>query len=211
MTTSDPAVITVTALPVKPTVLSQPVRETAVEENQKVTFSITVDGTQPITFQWQRNGVDIADANASSYTTPPLTPADSQVSYRCLVKNVAGEVFSDEALISVKIHMASSGGFQVSEGEVKVQGGADGYINPARQEEAILFFHSAQAGSARWTIYNRMGQEVYSASKDAQGGTTDNLRWNGRDSAGSRVSPGLYIFTMSAPGIRKTGKLIVID
>ena len=54
------------------------------------TFSVVASGTAPFTYQWLRNGVVLAGANGSSYTTPILTAADSGAQFTVTVGNAAG-------------------------------------------------------------------------------------------------------------------------
>lgn len=83
-----------------PVIAAQP---TAVEVNDgaSATFTATVTGTAPSTYQWQKNGVAIAGATAASYTTPPLTLADTQSQYRVLVTNAGGATTSQPATVTV--------------------------------------------------------------------------------------------------------------
>ncbi len=67
-------------------------------------FSVTLDNTQPmvlpITYQWQKNGANIAGATAADYTIQiaALTHAGT---YKCIVKNAAGSKTSGIAELGV--------------------------------------------------------------------------------------------------------------
>lgn len=116
--TSAPALLRVNARPRPPVLTTQPMSMTIAELNT-VTLTVTVDGTPPFTYQWQRSpdGVsyaDIAGATSASYTTPVLSRADTGVRYRVLVSNATGPaVISDVAQITVSADaavLAASGG-----------------------------------------------------------------------------------------------------
>jgi hypothetical protein len=96
---SNAARLTVT--PLLPTITTPPLGASAVA-GSTLTFTVLVSGgTQPITYQWQRNGTDIPAANGLSYTTPVLQLADSGASYRVVVRNPAGSVPSAAAAVGV--------------------------------------------------------------------------------------------------------------
>ncbi len=46
------------------------------------TFTVEASGTAPLTYQWQKNGVDIPGATAASFTIPNVTAVDLDASYR---------------------------------------------------------------------------------------------------------------------------------
>lgn len=97
--TSDAATLVVEQ-PVAPTVLTPPA-PVSVAAGATATFSVVVDGTAPLSLQWQRDGVDIPGATASSYTTPPTVIGDNGASFRVRVGNVAGTVTSAAATLTV--------------------------------------------------------------------------------------------------------------
>lgn len=66
-----------------------------------VTFTVSASGAAPIAYQWQRNGVDIPGATASSYTIDSAQLADNGAQYRVVLTNAAGSLTSDPATLSV--------------------------------------------------------------------------------------------------------------
>src|SRR6267378_1267021 len=86
--TSSAATLTVNPAPVAPTITTQPANQT-VTAGQTATFTVTAAGTAPLTYQWQKNGVNIAGATSTSYTTPATTTSDSGSAFRVVVTNTA--------------------------------------------------------------------------------------------------------------------------
>jgi hypothetical protein len=98
----------------------------------------------------------------------------------------------------------------VSTGEVKVVGGIRGYLNPKNGERATLLVRPATPGEIRIRIYDERGRLVYENTGTAAGGRTEVLHWNGTDTSGAQVPPGLYPVIVEGPGIHYKGKLIVV-
>lgn len=98
--TSSTATLTVNATMVAPTIAAQPVNQ-AVTVGQSATFSVAANGTAPLAYQWQKNGVSIAGATSSSYTTPATTTVDSGSTFRVVVSNAAGSSTSNAATLTV--------------------------------------------------------------------------------------------------------------
>jgi hypothetical protein len=90
-----------------PTITSQPLIQTVVE-GQTASFSVTATGTAPLSYQWQKNGVDIAGATSASYATPPTTVADNGATFRCRVTNLYGTATSNSATLTVMSGSAAS-------------------------------------------------------------------------------------------------------
>ena len=97
--TSDKATLTVTPAPVAPAITTQPVSQ-AVAAGQTASFSVVATGTEPLTYQWKKDGSDIAGATSSTYTTSAVSSGDNGAKFSVVVTNSAGTVTSNEAVLS---------------------------------------------------------------------------------------------------------------
>ncbi len=68
---------------------------------QSASFAVGVVGASPISYQWRRNGVDIAGASNFTYVTPPATLADDGTLFTVRVCNSFVCVNSSPALLTV--------------------------------------------------------------------------------------------------------------
>src|SRR5580692_524670 len=98
--TSNMATLTVNAAAVAPTITTQPANQT-VTVGQTATFSVTATGTAPLTYQWQKNSVNISGATAASYTTPATVSGDNGAKFDVIVSNAAGSQTSAMATLTV--------------------------------------------------------------------------------------------------------------
>jgi glucose/arabinose dehydrogenase len=83
-----------------PYLITQPQNQT-LPVGQKATFSAEAGGGQPLFYQWQKDGSDIAEAKSASYTTPNLTLSDSGAQYRVVITNASGRITSTAAALTV--------------------------------------------------------------------------------------------------------------
>lgn len=84
--------------PTPPTISAQPQSQTATTGGS-VTFSVTATGTEPITYQWQFNGVDIPGATSPSYTIRQVRSSHAG-NYTVVLTNIAATVTSDAATLT---------------------------------------------------------------------------------------------------------------
>ena len=98
--TSNAATLTVNPAPVAPTITTQPTNQT-VTAGQTATFTVVASGTAPLSYQWQKNSVNISGATSSTYTTPATTASDNGSAFRVVVSNSAGSVTSNAATLTV--------------------------------------------------------------------------------------------------------------
>ncbi|MCC6460252.1 MAG: PQQ-dependent sugar dehydrogenase, partial [Saprospiraceae bacterium] len=76
-------------------------QNTLVPAGEEAVFSANANGTPPIAYQWQRDGVDLPGATGKTLSLPALTLADSGALLRCLASNTFGQVLSKDAVLGV--------------------------------------------------------------------------------------------------------------
>ncbi|MGL4424098.1 MAG: hypothetical protein ACRCZF_25810, partial [Gemmataceae bacterium] len=65
------------------------------------TFRVQANGTGTLTYQWQRDGVDIPGANAAAFTLPVVSASDQRSQFRVRVRNTFGGITSQTATLNV--------------------------------------------------------------------------------------------------------------
>ena len=99
----NPGVLTVLAdMPSDPSITSHPA-SMVVAEGSSALLSVAATGTEPFTYQWQKDGVDIPDSNDPTYLAEDVTESSY---YRVLVEGPEGAQLSKPAQIII----GSSGG-----------------------------------------------------------------------------------------------------
>ena len=88
-----------------PSISVHPANQT-VSVGSSATFTVQASGTPPLSFQWQRNRVDIPGANASSFTVLAAQLSDDGALFRCVVSNSFGNATSNEARLTVVANQA---------------------------------------------------------------------------------------------------------
>jgi hypothetical protein len=83
-----------------PAITVQP-QDQSVAVGSSATFSVTATGSNPLTYQWMKNGASISGATSASYTTPPTVLTDEHSSFAVVVSNNSGSVTSNSAILSV--------------------------------------------------------------------------------------------------------------
>jgi hypothetical protein len=121
--------LTVNSAAVAPSITTQPASVT-VTEGQTATFSVVAAGTDPLSYQWYKNGAAISGATSASYTTPTTVAADNGSKFKVTVTNSAGSATSNEATLTVNVPTytitasAGTGGTISPSGSVTVSQGA---------------------------------------------------------------------------------------
>lgn len=148
---SAPATLTVD---VKPTITQQPLATINLNVGEALNLSVDVDGTQPMNYQWYKDGDPISGATNSSYTKSNVTSDDAGV-YYCVINNICGVAKSSDAVVTVT--------FKVIAGDViDVSNSANILLaspNPF-SESITIIFNSKEIDYGRMTITDAMGNEV---------------------------------------------------
>ena len=85
-------------------IISQPQTQNVVQ-GQNASFSVTVGGTGPFSYQWQFNGANISGATSSTYTKLVVQTNDAG-NYSVVVSNTTASVTSSNAVLMVTIPLA---------------------------------------------------------------------------------------------------------
>jgi hypothetical protein len=101
-TTNAPASSGSDSASAAPLITSQPNTQ-AVNQGQAATFVVVATGAAPLTYQWMRNGADIAGATSPSYTTPAAAVEDNGARFSVKVSNSFGSITSDITNLTVYI------------------------------------------------------------------------------------------------------------
>lgn len=66
------------------------------------TFTVGAQGDEPLTYQWNRNGIPVAGEVRASMVVQGVTQADDGLAYSVTVTNGAGAVTSSDAILHVE-------------------------------------------------------------------------------------------------------------
>lgn len=89
-----------------PQLTSQPLSVT-VDEGAPASFTTAATGSGTLTYQWQRNGIDIAGATDTRYRVPSSVIGDSGATYTVVVHGTGGNATSAPATLTVNGASAS--------------------------------------------------------------------------------------------------------
>jgi hypothetical protein len=79
---------------------------------QVATFSVVVSGSNPITYQWSKNGSPIIGATSAAYTTPATVATDNDSTFNVTITNGAGSVTSGNVRLLLNTPKAGDLRFQ---------------------------------------------------------------------------------------------------
>lgn len=99
-TVTSAGVITIDVMPASPPAITQHPQSATRYAGTSVTFSGAATGTEPITYQWTKDGSDIPGATSSSLTLNNLQASDAG-SYRLVARNFMGTATSDPATLTI--------------------------------------------------------------------------------------------------------------
>jgi plastocyanin len=167
---------------------------------QTVTFSVTVDGTAPFSYQWYKAGVSIAGATSASYVISGVQLTDAGT-YYAYIANSAGSTTSDNAVLTVNL-LAAAPAFTTQPASQTVTAGT-----------AVTFTAAASGSPAPTFQWRKNGANITGATgasytiasaTTADAGTYAVVATN---SAGSATSNNAVLTVVTPPG----GLLVTIQ
>jgi Concanavalin A-like lectin/glucanases superfamily/Immunoglobulin I-set domain len=127
-----------------PVFYTQP-QDTNVFSGQTVAFSPVVDGTDPLAYQWMKNGVNIPGATNATLVLTSVHLSDAG-NYSLHVTNSAGNATSSAAVLQVQ-SFALSAVSHLSDGNVQFSG-----TGPANTGYSILATTNIALPLSQWTV-----------------------------------------------------------
>jgi glucose/arabinose dehydrogenase len=105
-----------------PAVTVHPADQT-VTVGDPVSFSVSASGTPPLSYQWQRNGVDISGSTSPTHSIASVQLAGDGAVFRCRITNAHGSVTSNGATMTVLPGLAPVAGISTPAAGTTFAGG----------------------------------------------------------------------------------------
>ncbi|MCI0474503.1 MAG: immunoglobulin domain-containing protein, partial [Ignavibacteria bacterium] len=170
-----------------------------VTENDPVSLSVTATGTEPITYQWYKDGNEIADETTNSFSIDSATEGD-EGDYYCIVTNDCGEVRSDVATVTVNSGISGVDDYFI--GFSLIQNSP----NPFSLTSTIGIV-LPRTSAVRLTITDIFGREVAELlNKTLDAGTTE-VKVNANQ---LRLSTGVYYYTLTSGAYSETKQMVIV-
>ncbi len=83
-----------------PSITTHPANE-SVLVGESASFTVGANGSSLLSYQWQKNMVNIGGATSPTFTLPTAALADNGDKFRCIVSNAFGTATSNEATLTV--------------------------------------------------------------------------------------------------------------
>ena len=116
--TSADAALTVL---IPPAIVTHP-DDITVDPGQSAAFNASATGTAPLTYQWQRDGVDIPGAVGTTFVFSNAQPSDTGSVFRAVASNAAGSQPTDGAVLTVTpANVAPTAAFTITDPGVPLQ------------------------------------------------------------------------------------------
>ena len=163
----------VLAVIVPPSITTQPQSQT-MDLGASVTFRVVAAGDAPLSFQWQKNGGNIAGATGDSFSIAGVQASDAG-SYGVVVENPGGAVTSDLASLTVNLTAIDSGTSAASAPPPieDTSGSFDGGSNVSGGGQIARRNAPPATGEERWYAWRAPGSGI--ATFDTAGSTFDTV------------------------------------
>ncbi len=186
---------------VPPKVVTQPITQAVIAGNP-VTLSVSVTGSDPLTYQWRLNGTNVLGATNSSLQITNAQPQHAGV-YDVTVFNSVGATFSEKATLTVRVSIALL--------QHPLQTEARVFPDPIAAASTNVTF-TVQASSIAPIVYQwrRNGTNIpnaTNASYTVTGVTTNDLSYfsvTASDDISSAESTNAWLYPLVSPNFVET-------
>ncbi|MBU1614029.1 PKD domain-containing protein, partial [bacterium] len=158
-------------------------------------------GSSPYTYSWSpANG--LSNPNIAN---PEACP-DTTTSYTLTVTDNNGCSVTGQVIVTVR-----DCPIEVEPGQVKIQGGKKGYVNPVSGEKATIIFEPKESGKVTIRIYTLRGRLVWEKTEESvNAGKRKTVDWDCKNTKDEMVASGTYLVHIKGAGIDAKKKVVVI-
>jgi glucose/arabinose dehydrogenase len=182
-----------------PSISTQP-SSTTVSAGQTARFTVTASGTAPLTYQWQRNGVNIPNANAASYSFT-TTANDDGAMFRVIVSNSVGSATSNAATLNVLSNIAPTARITAPASGTRYRGGQSfTYSGTASDPED----GTLPASAFTWRVDFHHDDHVHPFVPSTSGATSGTFTIPDRGETSANVFYRVYLTVRDSSGLTNT-------
>lgn len=172
--------------------------DVAVNDNERITFSVETAGSGTIAYQWYLNNVAITGATEATYTVERAQMSDAGT-YYCIVANNCGADTSRSAIASITNGVT---------GDVVSGGFALGIANPNPTADAAAFMYTMPASqNVRIVLTDLMGREVSMLVNEMVNAGTHRVSFS---AAANNLTAGVYNITLSTAGFVASQQVVIV-
>jgi len=179
----------------------QPDPAITVQTGKELDIAVTATGFAPLSYQWQKDGTDIAGETNSTLTIASATTSDAGT-YTCKVMNECMEITSNPCVVSVTllngtdVPVAQAGGFELYTNTP----------NPFAGTTTIKFM-VPQTSEVKLVLTDMFGREIATLANGNYASGVYEVTVNSND---LNVASGVYYYTMTAKGFTATKQMAIV-
>lgn len=172
-----------------------------VEEGKDLRLDISAFGAEPMTYQWKKDGAEIAGETNPFLVIDPVSSADAG-EYSCVVSNDCGDVESNVCNVTVQLQGATSVETPMAGGYMLLENAPNPFSNTT-----IISYVLPVSANVRLTLTDAQGREVATlVDKQVSAGKHD-VELNANE---LNLTSGVYYYTLKANGFTATRRLAVV-
>lgn len=122
---------------------------------ESVMFRVGVESSETVSYQWLRNGAAIAGATGAEYSLATVTDTDTGSQFSVVVRNSAGSVESNKALLSVQ-PVVDAGNIVLAGGALASLGANHWFVAFAKSGDVFVW----ERDTNRIVRYNAIGKKI---------------------------------------------------
>lgn len=142
-------------LPALPRITAHPA-DVSISAGDSVAFRVVAESSESVTYQWLRNGIVIVGATSAEYLLAAATASDTGSQFSVIVRNSAGSVESNKAILSV-LPALDAGNISLAGGALASLGANHWFVAHAKSGDVFVW---ERDNKGRVVRYNAAGSRL---------------------------------------------------